>query len=186
MNLHDRLEQARNHAYNGGLPVRRKDGKLYAILAECLSICEEVIRDQKEDELRAAVKVSVDCRNPEVWGKGRAAGNAGKGKRYAESTSDAYILVARYVLEGVDNRNSVYRYASTLRAAGERQIASSDLVEWLENNGGVVALYRERLDRAPLRSTKTLYLDRPVSFQIGVEFSVKVVALGGGKFAVLD
>jgi hypothetical protein len=148
MNLRDKLEQARQSAIEIGVPARRKDADLYRLLSACLSLCEEVKRDRLEDELREAVRVSVDERNPEIWGTGRSASNNGRGRRYVEVQSDAYILVTRYVLEQHDTRNSIYRYAAALREAGRRQIASADLPSWLVDHGGIVALKpRQKTER---------------------------------------
>jgi len=140
MTLRARLQAARDQALAIGLPARRKDADLYRLLAACLAFCEEVERDNLHEELRDAVRVSVDERNPEIWGQGRGAGNQGRGRRYVETGSDCYILVSRFVLEQVDTRNSVYRYAKALRVAGKRQMRAADLVEWLTKNGGVRAL----------------------------------------------
>ena len=59
MTLADRLKAVRQQALDGGLPVRRKDRDLYSILASCLEVCEEVVRDGLEDELREIFRVSV-------------------------------------------------------------------------------------------------------------------------------
>jgi hypothetical protein len=161
--LSERLEAARELAHNGGIPVRRKDGSLYAIFAECLSICEMVAKGGSRDELRQAVRVKVDKINRENWGRGlpRSAGNAGRGKRYAERASDEYVLVCRYVFES-DHRGNFYRYASTLREAGKRQIRSGDLSQWLAENGGVNTLFMGRGTLAALRAIRTLHLNAPV------------------------
>jgi hypothetical protein len=138
--IHDRLRAARHTATQIGIPARRKDADLYRLLAVCLSVCEDVDSDGLQEELRAAVAVSVDERNPDIWGNGRAESNNGKGRRYVEKGSDSYILVSRFVLEKVDSRNSIYRYAAALREAGRRNIRSHDLPDWLTENGGVRSL----------------------------------------------
>lgn len=182
--LQSKLTQAREHALNGGIPIRRKDGKLYALLAECLSICEEVIRDGMFEELRQMTRVSVDERRPrgEVT---RAESNNGKGRRYVEAGSDAYILVARYVLAGVDGRNSHYRYAHTLREAGKRGIAGADLAQWLTENGGVNALYRPTTMKSPLNQTRQLYLNQRIKFPREGAFTITLRHDGKGFFDVV-
>jgi hypothetical protein len=182
--LQSKLAQAREHALNGGVPIRRKDGKLYALLAECLSICEEVIRDGMVEELRQIARVSVDERRPrgEVT---RAESNNGKGRRYVEAGSDAYILVARYVLAGVDGRNSHYRYATTLREAGKRQIAATDLAEWLTENGGVNALYRPTTMKPETNQTRQLYLNQRIKFPREGAFTITLRHDGKGFFDVV-
>ena len=182
--LQPRLAQAREHALNGGIPIRRRDGKLYALLAECLSICEEVIRDGMFEELREIARVSVDERRPrgEVT---RAESNNGKGRRYVEAGSDAYILVARYVLAWADGRNSHYRYATTLREAGKRQIAAADLAKWLTENGGVNALYSPAAYRKESHQTKVLHLNQTVRFPREGEFTITLRHDGKGFFDVV-
>ncbi len=184
--LQSRLDLAKAHAFNGGIPIRRKDGKLYQLLAECLGICEEVIRDRREAELREMVRVSVDARNPEIWGNGRAKSNNGKGRRFAYHDSDAFILVARYVLAGVDGRNSHYRYAVTLREAHKRQIASADLVAWLGENGGANALYGPATFKSDVQSKKTLHLNQTISFPREGEFTLTLRHDGKGFFDVVS
>ncbi len=174
--LTDRLEAARLHALNGGVPIRRKDGKLYALLAECLAICESVQASAQEPELRELVRVSVDLRNQ---------GNAGTGRRYAERKSDAFVLVARYVLADVDGRNSFYRYAVTLREAHSRQIAAVDLEEWLRANGGANALYAPAAYRKESGATKVLHLNQSVTFPRSGEFTITLRHDGKGFFDVV-
>ena len=174
--IRERLQLAREHADSGGVPMRRTDKALYALLAECLGICEDVERDGLLPELREAVRVTVDIRGQN---------NAGKGRRYAETGSDVYTLVARAVLEGVDNRNSVYRYAGALRCAGERQIRSVELEEWLTTHGGVVTLYETRQRPNVERSTKTLFLDAAVSYKVGVPVTITVQATSAGRFRLI-
>ena len=183
--LEDRLSAARERAHNGGVPIRRKDGKLYALLAECLTICEDVVRDSREAELRDLVRVSVDARNPEIWGNGRAESNNGKGRRYVEAGSDAYLLVARYVLSDVDGRNSHYRYAVTLREAAKRQIAGADLVAWLGENGGVNALYRPTTIKGEANQTRQLYLNQRITFPRNGDFTITLCHDGKGFFDVI-
>lgn len=181
--LHDRLQLAREHAHNGGLPIRRKDGKLYHLLAECLTICEEVISAGMFEELRQLARVSVNERRPrgEVT---RAESNNGKGRSYVEANSDAFILVCRYVLAGVDERNSSYRYATTLREASKRGIAGADLVAWLADNGGVNALYRPTTIN-DANQTRQLYLNQRITFPREGEFTITLRHDGKGFFDVV-
>lgn len=168
------LNAARDRALKGGLPTRRRDGALYALLSGCLFICEKVQREGLEAELRRAVQVSVDER-----GKG----NAGKGRRYAEKDSDAYILVCRHVLEGVDTRNSVYRYAVALREAAARQVSSPDLSKWLKDNGGVSALFnRARVVNS--RRVQLMQLDRSIEYPTDRPFTLTLRYDGKGGFVV--
>lgn len=175
MSLLDRLNAARSRASNGGLPVRRNDATLYAILSDCLSICEDVERDGLHEQLRDALRVEVSGLNP-----------AGRGRKYAERDSDACVLVCRYVLEGRDNRNSTYRYASTLREAMRRQIGSGDLAGWLTENGGVRALFLSRPVDRRTSSLRTLHLKSAVTVPLSGWFSVTLQWDGQGYFDVKE
>jgi hypothetical protein len=166
------LEAARVVAVNGGLPVRRKDGTLYALLAKCLAICEKVQRERIEDDLREAVRVRVNIRGQN---------NKGKGRRYAENGSDAFVLVCRYVLSD-DARNSPYRYATTLREASRRQIPSDDLFEWLTENGGVQALFLTRPLEAKSARCKIFHLTESIEYPKAGEFTVTLAYDGRGHF----
>lgn len=182
----ERLDAIRATAIVNGVPVRRKDGRLYTLLADCLTLCEEVLRDNLEPELREAVRVTVDARNPEIWGSGRTQSNNGKGRRFAMANADAFLLVSRYVLTDLDNRNSHYRYALTLREAANRQIKGSDLAYWLSNNGGVNALYIPGGKRAETRNTKHLYLNQAVRFPATGTFTLILEHDGKGYFNVMN
>lgn len=179
-----RLDHAREAAFNGGLPIRRKDGALYSLLAECLSICEDVIAANLFEELRTLAVVRVNARQPRGTVT-RAESNNGKGRRYVEAGSDAFILVARYVLSGVDNRNSFYRYATTLREAHKRQIASADLAAWMREHGGVNALYAPAAYRKESRRTKVLHLNQAITFPREGDFTLTLRHDGKGFFDVV-
>lgn len=152
--LRTRLDAARDMADSGGLPVRRKDGDLYALLALCLGICEDVIASQREDELREIFRVSVDKRGEN---------NRGRGRRYAYPSSDAYILVVRYVMDNEDSRANKSRYAQALRVAADRGVRSDGLVEWLIDNGGINTLFKSRPVETTEVRTKTLHLNQQVT-----------------------
>jgi hypothetical protein len=62
--LHQMLDFACVSALQMSLPVRRKDAALHTLLASCLAICEKVLSEGLGPELRAALKVTVDERNP--------------------------------------------------------------------------------------------------------------------------
>jgi hypothetical protein len=175
------LEQARERALNGGFPIRRKDGALYALLAECLAICEEVISTNMFEELRRLAVVSVNHRQPRGTVT-RAESNNGRGHNYVEKNSDAFILVSRYVLSGSDERNSSYRYATTLREAYRRNIPSDQLKDWLTENGGVQALFLTRLVNAKSARAKTLHLTEAIDYPKTGEFVLILEYNGRGHF----
>jgi hypothetical protein len=164
-----RINRLREKAANGGLPLRRTDGALYEVLGDCLCLCEEVDRDALHEALRAQLRASG------------AQGN----RRYVETTADTPILVARYVLEGQDGRNSFYRYAATLREAARRQIRGADLPEWLRKNGGVNALFRTRPVQARTAATKTLHLNEAITVPKDEAFTITLRRDGRGFFDVV-
>jgi hypothetical protein len=175
------LEQARERALNGGLPVRRKDAKLYILLAECLAICEEVISTNMFEELRRLAVVSVNHRQPRGTVT-RAESNNGRGRNYVEKNSDAFILVSRYVLSADGERNSPYRYATTLREAHRRNIPSDQLKDWLTENGGVQALFLTRPVVARSGRTKILHLTESIEYPKSGKFVVTLEYDGRGHF----
>ena len=134
MILTDRLNALRQQALDNGLPTKRKNRDLYGLLSSCLELCEEVIRDGLEPELRKALTVSTVGQTD----------NANHGKRYVYKSADAFRLVCRFTLQDCETKQLVSRYTSALREAHQRQIKSSELRAWMEQNGGVLALYRSR------------------------------------------
>jgi hypothetical protein len=183
--LKSTLDAARDEAYNGGLPVRRKDATLYSLLAKCLAACEIVQREGREDDLRDLIRVSVDARDPSIWGQGRAAGNQGRGRRYVEAASDVFIMVCRYVLPETETRAARSRYASALREASRRQICSSELAAWLSENGGVLTLFKSRPVKAKSVTTRTLHLNSAVTCPKSGRFSVTLEMDARGFFNVI-
>jgi hypothetical protein len=152
LSLQARLDLARSNAFNGGLPVRRKDGALYALLAECLSICEWVQHEGLETQVRDHLRerLNVD-KQPGV----RA--------RYVESVSDVYTIVCRYVLGDYDTRANYTRYAVAMREAARRQVRSDRLVDFLHDAGGIMALYNARPNPERFLTSRTLHLNSPVT-----------------------
>jgi hypothetical protein len=184
--LKSMLDAARAEAYSGGMPVRRKDAALYGLLAKCLAACEIVQREGREDDLRELIRVSVDARNPSIWGQGRAAGNQGRGRRYAEAASDVFVLVCRYVLPETETRAARSRYASALREASRRQIASGQLAAWLSENGGVLTLFKSRPVEAKTVATRTLHLNSSITCPKHGRFSVVLEMDARGFFNVVE
>jgi hypothetical protein len=168
--LQERLDAARVVAHNGGIPIRRKDGTLYRLLADCLSICEMVEAEGLEAELRAAIRVPA------------SAGN--RDKKYAEVGSDAPILVCRYVLRD-DVRNSAYRYSACLREARKRQIRSEDLAAWLDQNGGLNTLWMSRPLTEARLTRRTLHLNDAVTVPKRGHFTLTLEADARGFFNVI-
>ena len=172
MSLLDRLNTVRAKAEHGGIPMRRTDAVLYALLGDCMAICEEVLRDGKEDELREAVE-------------GGKRFTPGKGRRYVERGTDVYVMVGRYALQGHDSRNSYYRYAATMREAAKHQISAADLPAWLAANGGINALFKARDVKARTARTKTLHLNDAVTVPKDGAFTLTLRRDARGFFDVV-
>jgi hypothetical protein len=170
--LLERLSAARQQAAKGGIPMRRTDDVLYALLAEMKAICEDVTRAGAEDELRAL-----------YWQRGLEAGSR---KRYIEAGTDVHIMVARYVLDGEDNRNSTYRYALAMREAEKRQVCAADLATWLRGSGGINALYKQRETAHRAREARTLHLTSAVTCMTGVPITLTLRRRPDGFFDVLS
>lgn len=171
--LRSSLLAARRQAQNDGVPVRRSDLQVYALLDECLGICEKVTAQGMLDELRELVKQEV----PDLWGRNR---------RYTSPRSDVYVLVSRFVLEGKDNRNSVYRYASAMRQAHKKGVQSGELIDWLVESGGIVQLTRFVEKRGRVRSVKVLYLDTSIQYEVGEPVTLVLNPTAGGRFTLVS
>lgn len=162
------LDSARAKAMTDGLPARRKDAGLYAVLAGCLFLVEKVERDGLHDELYAACRARLSRR------------------RFIMAKNEVPLLVCRYVLEGADNRNSVYRYAATLKQAHQRQIGAAALAAWLADNGGVRALFLRRPLNKTTALTKVLHLNSAIEVPTSGPFAVTLVSDGMGFFNVVS
>lgn len=131
--------------------------RLYAILAPTLEVCERCERDPKE-------RAEIDRLFAE-----QPLGD--QNRRYVESGSDIYVLVCRFVFAGT-NRSNAIRYAQALREAAKLQIGSGELDGWLRKNGGVAALYFRRPLASRTSSTRTLRLDRSITFPRDKPFTI--------------
>ena len=169
MTFKDRLDDLRTRAQRGGLPMRRTDAALYAVLSEIKAICEDITAAKAEDDLRAVYAAKATNR-----------------RKYLETGSDVHVIACRYVLEDDDTRNSVYRYAIALREAAKRQIGAQDLAEWLRASGGVNALYKARETAFRVRTTKTLHLTSPVEVVPGVALALTVMRRPDGFFDLVQ
>lgn len=172
MNIKERISNLRDKAHSGGLPVRRSDAKLYDILGQCLTLCEDVMRECREDELREATR------------EGRPEGETKKRGRWALATSDVFLLVARGVLQDCDSSPNYSRYASVMRQANKIGIAGADLSEWLIRNGGARRLYRTVADSGKQR-VWAIQLTSPIVLPTDVPVNLTLVSDGGGQFRVL-
>jgi hypothetical protein len=171
--LLERLEQVRHHADTGGLPVRRKDAALYALLAECLSICEWVRQEKQEDQLRQHLLARLRA--------GKITGRA----RYVERASDVYTVVCRYALGEWDTRTNYTRYAVALREAAKRQVTGERLADYLREAGGIMALFNGRPNPERWLTSRTLHLNQSVTVPKDAIFTLTLRRDGNGFFNVL-
>jgi hypothetical protein len=169
--LRKKLDLARDNAILGGLPARRKDSALYGILAECLGICNLVDASGARDELVKAITERD---------------KQGRNRIYVYPQSDTHILVCRYVLEGHDNRNSIYRYAAALREATALAISSDDLVKKLTEEGGINTLFKSRPLKKRTFETSTLHLNSKVNAPKDSEIVLRLKRDERGFFDVLS
>lgn len=173
MDLFDKLSAVRERALTGGLPVRRKDRQLYGVLAECLAVCEEAIRDNQFAELKENITKETGAKH-------------GTGSTRVKPTSDIYNLVCRYVFGGRQDYSSLGKYAQTIREAANRQISSSKLEQWLCDNGGARALYLTIKTPNPGMTRVTLNLNEPITFPKDANFSIVLKYDGKGFFDVVQ
>lgn len=166
----DVIAEANAIRLDAGKLHRHSDITLYKLLARCLALCE---RDATDIE---ALRLAY----------GREAREATGRRVYIERGSDAPQVVCRYVLREDEHRANVNRYAFALREAQKRQISSTDLVEWLANNGGVNALYLARPLDQEYVATRTLRLDRQIATHKSQPFSLKLIRLPDNTFKVLE
>lgn len=165
------LDQLRSEAAAEGLPVRRTDGRLYHLLAKVYGAALEIDRTGAVSKLEAKVGALP---SPKV----------GANRSFLFPGSDVFILASRYVLTGVDNRNSVYRYAKAMRGAADRQIAPVDLPKWLSENGGLRELLKP-VDDAAQRFGRVLTLGRAITYRPGDTITLTIRAVGAGYFDIV-
>lgn len=170
--ISQRIADLREKAHSGGLPVRRSDAKLYDLLGQCLTLCEDVLRAGQEDALREATR------------QDRPEGETRKRGRWALISSDAYTLVARSVLQAHDAQPNYSRYASVMRQAAKRGIAGTELAAWLAENGGARSLYRTVADEGQQR-VWSIQLTAPITLPTDAPFTLKLTSDGGNQFRVL-
>lgn len=166
--LTQRLEAARAKAFQNGVPIRRQDIALYRLLAECLSIADTVSSKEIYEELRT-VFLSRTL----------------EGEKKFLLTGNPILLVCRYVLEGQDNRNSIYRYAKSLEEARRRNIDASSLEDWLHRNGGIKALFLAREIQARTITARTLHLEESVLVYKDTAFTLTLRYNGRGFYRVI-
>jgi len=149
---------------------RRKDVELYGILAECLSICEQI-----EAEDRLAEFKSMLLTKP----------LNGRNRSYVEKDSDVCLVVGRYIFEPELNREACWRYTVVMREAMARQIKSHQLVDYMRKSGGIHSLFQNRDRERVSRGVKTLYLDRQIECSVGETVSLSLMRKNDGSFTVL-
>jgi hypothetical protein len=171
--ISDRIANLRKAAHLGGVPVRRSDGRLYDLLGQCLTLCEDVLRAGQEAELREATR------------EARPEGDNRKRGRWALASSDVFTLVARSVLQAQDAQPNYSRYASVMRQAQKRGIDGADLAKWLADNGGARSLYRTAAETGAQR-VWAIQLVAPVTLPTDGPFTLTLVSDGAMHFRVLS
>ena len=174
--LQSKLDTIRHRAHNDGLPVRRKDGALYRLLADCLSLCEWVQQEGLESQVRDCLRVHVNRRGED---------NRGRGRKYVEHASDVYTVVCRYALGDFETRANYTRYAVAIREAAKRQIRGDGLAVFLSDQGGVMALYNARPNPARFMTSRTLHLNSPVTVPKAGPFTLTLSRDYRGFFTVI-
>jgi hypothetical protein len=150
--------------------TRRKDLALYAMLAEALSVCEQVEAEGLEEALRE------DIAQRAVHGKNRS---------YVERNVDIYVVVGRFIFEPEINRAAAWRYCATLREAAKAGLRSDDMELWLRENGGINALFKSRPVKARTARTKTLHLNQQIEIPKGRAFTIRIARDHRGFFDVV-
>lgn len=154
-------------------PKRRSDAQLYGLLADCMRLVQTCEREGLLDQLKA-----------EVIRRNKAAGAK---RAYFEASADASLVVGRFMFsDGVGRRtDAAWRYTATIREAAKRQIAPDDLAQWLNDNGGINALFKARdVDRRD-RETSTLHLTRKVTMSKTKPITLTLQDNGAGFYDVI-
>lgn len=161
----ERIRALRGRALGEGLPTRRSDDRLYSLISDTYDLCLDV----PVEELRGVTLPAVQ----------------GRTVSKPHLDSDIFIIVSRLILTGVDNRNSIYRYASAMRAAHARQVPRGTLRQFLSENGGLRSLLKPPLVPGTRRSHGVLYLNQPITFAEGSRIRVELRSIGGPNFEVI-
>jgi hypothetical protein len=170
-NVHDRLVSLRTRAAFF-VAMRRKDVALYDVIADCLAVCEDCLRNGTVSDMRniATSQAALDGRN----------------RSYFESSADIYLIIGRHVFEGTDKRrDAAWRYTATMREAAKAGIASTDLAKWLRENGGINALFRSRTVQSRTSRTKTLHLSSQIEVPKDAPFTITLQRRSDGVFDVI-
>lgn len=151
---------------------RRKDIELYALLADCLALCEEAVRGNFVEQIRQQVLARSSGRKV--------------GRCYFEQGADPALVIGRYVFdEDRKNRVNSWRYVVALREASKQGIGSGALVDWLRGHGGINTLFKRREVEARSVRTKTLHLNQQVECPKGAPFTITLLRDERGFFDVI-
>lgn len=148
---------------------RRSDAELYHVMAGCLAMVERCDREPGLlDALKAAHLASLE------------------GRRYFESGADAPLVVGRMVFGGGHGRVAAWRYTACLREARKRQITSDDLPGWLNENGGLNALFLGRPVKSRTAAVKILHLSSRIRVPKDKPFTMTLRRTERGHFDVIS
>lgn len=168
-----RIDQAQDKA-RFFVTQRRKDTELYAMIADCMSICEDAL----------ALGITAQIKEDVI---SKSSGNK-KGRVYFEHDSDIYLIVGRHVFsDSGQSRKSAkeWRYIASMREAAKRGYSSSEIEGWLRSNGGINALFMGRPNAFKSKTRKTLHLNSSVTFPISGEFTLTLRMDNRGFFDVV-
>ncbi len=172
MSLLDTLNEARSRAMNNQVPIRQKNKVLYNVMADCMSICAQVLATNAMDELREAVILGT---------------NGVAGSRFVKSSSDVYTIVCRYVLGNREDRSSITKYSQAVREASKLGVKPENLSDWMVANGGMRALYLRVKAANPRKGMKqaTLHLNERIEYPREGPFTLVLRYDGKGFFDVV-
>jgi len=144
---------------------------LYRVLARCLEVAERcALSHDASNAMRRLVASEVP---------------PGRSRAYVEHSSDEFVLVCRYVLNGESHAN-LSRYSNALREAKKMQLHSSDLFAWLKDKGGVNALFLRRPTAHNAVNVRHIRLDKPVTLPKSGQFTLVLERLPDGYFTVVE
>lgn len=164
----------RRNAEAGPIGKRKTSAELYGLLADCMSLAERCAQDHESfDELRQLVAQQPHNGN----------------RRYVEASADAFQLVARFVFAELKSpsaeRSNANRYAICMREAKKRNVGHAGLAQWLNENGGLNALFLARPLTARSVTTKTLYLVESITIPKEKPITLTLMRQPDGRFAVV-
>jgi hypothetical protein len=153
---------------------RRKDKELYLLLGKCLTLCNKVVQEGNENNLRNVIRA-------------RSSGHNAR-RRYIETRTDIYLIVCRYVFDKhtSGSRNKAWRYACVLREAKKHQIEAGALPRWLSVNNGMNTLFQARRPNPQEYQTSIIRLTSPITIRANTSITLTIQEFAYGSFNLLS